>query len=96
MKYEHQHEFAVRVKLKAKVCRAAAGDRLPAAPLLLGRRRNNGHGYGWALIPAGNSISTADTLDYKRGFTVAIAVPPALNDAGLDEAVAALVPWAML
>lgn len=96
MKYEHPQEFTLRVKIKAKVCRAASGDHMPRAPVLIGRRRNNGKGYAWALIPPGNGINTADAADYKRGFTVAIAVPPALGDAGLDEAVAALVPWNML
>ena len=93
-KFESPPTFAIRAKIKARVCSASRGDRLPKAPVLIGRKRANASGYAWSI--AHDTISGADAADYARGAVVMIAVPGAIAGLGLDDCVAALVPWAML
>jgi len=93
-KFETPPSFAIRAKIKARVCSASRSDRMPKAPALIGQKRNNAGGYAWGL--AHDTISGADAADYARGAVVMISVPDAAAGLGLDDCIAALVPWAML
>lgn len=93
-KFESPPTFAIRAKIKARVCSASKSDRMPKAPALIGRKRANASGYAWSL--AHDTISGADAADYARGAVVMIAVPDAITGLDLDYCIAALVPWAML